>query len=216
MTRLLYLHGFASSPASKKAQFFRERFAQFGIDLEIPDLAEGNFEHLTISGQLAVIEGIAQGGPVSLIGSSLGGYLAALYAARHPQVDKLVLMAPAFCFPRSYADSLGPDRLEEWKRAGWLPVFHYGDGGMRRLGYQLVEDGLNYPDFPSFAQPALIFHGSHDSSVPPKLSQEFAGKHANVHLEMFDSDHELINVLEPMWERIMKFLAVRTASLVNT
>src|SRR5437764_6266444 len=118
MTRLLYLHGFASSPASKKAQFFRERFARFGIELEIPDLAGGNFEHLTISGQMAVVEAIAQGGAISLIGSSLGGYLAALYAAHHPQVEKLVIMAPAFCFARSYADSIGPDRLEAWKRTG--------------------------------------------------------------------------------------------------
>lgn len=208
MTRLLYLHGFASSPASKKAQFFRGCFAQFGIELEIPDLAAGDFEHLTIAGQLAVIEAVAQGGPISLIGSSLGGYLAALYAAHHPQVERLVLMAPAFCFARSFADSIGPDRLDEWKRTGWLPVFHYGAGEMRQLGYQLVEDGMKYPDFADFTQPALIFHGSQDTAVPPKLSEEFAAKHANVHLEMFESDHELTNVLEPMWDRMMKFLAV--------
>lgn len=207
MSRLLYLHGFASSPASQKAQFFRARFAQLGMDLEIPDLAAGDFEHLTISGQLSVIGALAQGGPVSLIGSSLGGYLAALYASRHPEVDKLVLMAPAFCFARGYADSLGPDRFEKWKRTGWLPVFHYGQGAMRQLSYQLFEDGVQYPDFPAFTQSALIFHGSHDASVPAKLSQEFASKHANAHLEIFDSDHELINVLDPMWERMSKFLA---------
>jgi predicted esterase YcpF (UPF0227 family) len=36
---LVYLHGFASGPASTKAQFFRTRFAERGVELAIPDLA---------------------------------------------------------------------------------------------------------------------------------------------------------------------------------
>ena len=79
MSRFIYLHGFASGPASKKARFFEERFAELGMGLEVPDLAEGNFTGLTMSGQLAVVERMAAGEPVSLIGSSMGGYLAALY-----------------------------------------------------------------------------------------------------------------------------------------
>src|SRR5262245_8030594 len=98
MSRFVYLHGFASGPSSSKARFFRDRFAELGIGLEVPVLAEGAFERLTISGQLAVLEQTTGGDPVSLIGSSMGGYLAALYAARHPEVEKLVLLAPAFSF----------------------------------------------------------------------------------------------------------------------
>jgi predicted esterase YcpF (UPF0227 family) len=52
----IYLHGFASGPGSHKAQFFRERFADYGIELQIPDLAAGDFSGLTISGQLRVVE----------------------------------------------------------------------------------------------------------------------------------------------------------------
>src|SRR3712207_248123 len=98
--RVLYLHGFASGPSSGKAQFFRARLAERGVQLEIPDLVEGDFENLTITGQLAVIERTARGDPVVLMGSSLGGYLAALYASSHPEVTKLILMAPAFYFPQ--------------------------------------------------------------------------------------------------------------------
>src|SRR5712692_10702133 len=116
--RILYLHGFASGPASKKAAFFRARIPE----LDVPDLAQGDFEHLTITGQLAVIERLAAGEPVALIGSSLGGYLAALYAARHPEVSKLVLMAPAFGFLRRWSQS--PDAAE-WRRTGFLQVYHY-------------------------------------------------------------------------------------------
>ena len=92
--RVLYLHGFASGPSSGKAQWFRRAFAERGIELEIPDLVEGGFENLTITGQLGVIERAAKGEPVSLIGSSMGGYLAALYASRHPEAARLVLLAP--------------------------------------------------------------------------------------------------------------------------
>jgi pimeloyl-ACP methyl ester carboxylesterase len=80
--RAIYLHGFASSPASRKARFFVEKLAGHGLALEALDLAP-DFEHLTISGQLAVIEKASGNDAVILIGSSLGGYLAALYASRH-------------------------------------------------------------------------------------------------------------------------------------
>src|ERR1019366_915967 len=107
MNRILYLPGFASSPASSKARFFAERLRGSGALIDIPDLADGDFEHLTISGQLRVIERAAAGEPVALMGSSLGGYLAAIYAARHPEVSHVVLLAPAFGFARRWAERIG-------------------------------------------------------------------------------------------------------------
>ena len=109
--KLIYLHGFASGPQSSKAQFFRARFAGLGIHLEIPALDGGDFENLTITGQLDVLAQVAGDQPVTLIGSSMGGYLAALFAARHSNVEKLVLMAPAFGFARRWAERLGEESL---------------------------------------------------------------------------------------------------------
>src|ERR1700691_4425053 len=126
MSRFVYLHGFASSPSSRKARFFEERFRELGIGLEIPDLAEGNFRDLTLSAQLHVVERLCGDEPVALIGSSMGGYLAALYAARHPEVKKLVLLAPAFSFASRWPEELGESKMEEWRRSGTLEVFHYG------------------------------------------------------------------------------------------
>ena len=61
--------------------------------------------------------------PVTLMGSSLGGYLAALYAARHAEVERLVLMAPAFCFPRRWAARYGREPREvretRWRRCSF-------------------------------------------------------------------------------------------------
>lgn len=204
--RILYLHGFASGPGSKKAQYFAARFAAAGVPVSIPDLAEGAFEQLSISGQLAVVAREAAGGPVSLIGSSLGGYLAALYAARHPEVHKVVLLAPAFGFPRRWPERLGPQTMADWERTGWLPVFHYGDRQERRVGYHLIADGRLYEDFPAVHQPCLVFHGRHDDVVRAEWSEQFAATRPNVELHIEDSGHELLDVLEPMWERTRAFL----------
>ena len=199
MSRILYLHGFASGPSSKKARFFRERFAELGIGLEVPDLAEGNFEGLTIGGQLQVIERAARGEPVRLMGSSMGGYLAALYAARHREVEKLVLLAPAFCLLERWPETLGAEAMEKWKRTGFLKVFHYSEGREADLGYQLIEDGSQYEAYPNFPQPALIFHGRNDTVVPPGYSITFSQQHPQTKLRLMDSDHELLNVLDDMW-----------------
>ncbi len=118
MNRLVYLHGFASSPQSSKAQFFRKRFAGKGLALEIPSLDGGDFTHLTITGQLQIVNVAAGGQPTVLIGSSLGGYLAALYAARHANIAKLVLMAPALQFPSRWRERYSPQELERWQRVG--------------------------------------------------------------------------------------------------
>lgn len=204
--RRIYLHGFASSPASQKALYFRDRLAEQGLDLAIPDLTCGDFEHLTITGQLTVIDSLVAGQPSVLIGSSMGGYLAALYAAHHPQVRRLVLLAPAFGFTHRWMETFGPQQVEEWKRTGYLEVYHYGDHQMRRLGYQLLEDGSQYEDFPALTQPTLIFHGEHDTVVPVGLSRTFSQQHPHVRLQVLDSDHQLLNVLPQIWQESRQFL----------
>jgi len=206
MTRILYLHGFASGPGSSKARYFRERLCVAGADVEIPDLAGGDFEHLTISGQLAVIERVARGEGVSLIGSSMGGYLAALYAARHLEVARVVLLAPAFGFAKRWAERLGPEAVAAWRQTGSIEVFHYADNCQRRLAYGLIEDGARYEDYPDFRQPALIFHGAKDDVVPARYSEEFAATHGNARLEILDSGHELVDVLDYMAPKVVGFL----------
>jgi pimeloyl-ACP methyl ester carboxylesterase len=206
VSRIVYLHGFASGPTSKKAQFFRERFAQLGIGLDIPDLADGDFERLTITGQLGVIERASRGEPVTLIGSSMGGYLAALFAARHTEVEKMVLMAPAFCFSTRWPQTLGEATMEEWQHSGVLKVFHYSQGRTVELGYRLIEDGRQYEDYPQVQPPTLIFHGKNDMVVPADLSVQFASRNPQTRLHVMESDHELLNVLDDMWMETERFV----------
>jgi pimeloyl-ACP methyl ester carboxylesterase len=205
---IIYLHGFASGPGSHKAQFFRQRFADYGIDLEIPDLAAGDFSNLTISGQLRIVEQTAGGRAVTLLGSSMGGYLAALYAARHAEVERVVLMAPAFGFARRWTQTLGEEKLAEWQRSGYMEMYHYGEKRPLPVSYTLIEDGAAYEDYPNVVQPALIFHGEHDDVVPVDYSRVFAAGHPNARLHISDSGHELLNVLEQMWIETRGFCTI--------
>jgi pimeloyl-ACP methyl ester carboxylesterase len=204
--RVLYLHGFASSPESRKARFFSERLRQHGFTVDTPDLAEGNFSKLTITGQLKAVKESLHGQSAILIGSSLGGYLAGLYARHHTTVNRLILLAPAFRFHKLWTERLTREQLSSWKESGTIPVFHYAAGSEVPLGYQFLDDAARYEPMPSFPQPALIFHGTQDDVVPLESSSEFARTHDNVRLVSLPSGHELTDVLEEIWRESEGFL----------
>lgn len=206
--RIIYLHGFASSPASRKAQVFQARFEEAGVAVSVPRLDGGNFFGLTISGQYEILTREARGEAVTLVGSSMGGYLAALYAARHPEVEKLVLLAPAFGFHERWPKVMGEDRFQAWKESGEMELYHYGDKAPRKLGWQLAEDAALWEAKPEFTQPALIFHGENDMTVPVASSEAYAATHPNVTLQTFDAGHELTEVLDEMWVQTAAFLRV--------
>ena len=46
---VIYLHGFASGPNSRKARLFREKFTVAGQSIRVPDLAQGDFAGLTLT-----------------------------------------------------------------------------------------------------------------------------------------------------------------------
>lgn len=209
MPPVLYLHGFASGPQSGKGLFFRERFAARGVEVDLPDLSAGDFEHLTITSQLAVIDrSVRERAPGAVIGSSLGGYLAALYAARHRGAFRaIVLLAPGFGFARRWPQSLGEEQVRLWRQRGWLEMYHYGLKRSCRLGSQLLDDGLRYEDYPDVRDVTLVIHGTRDEVVDPRWSEEFARARPNVTLRFLDSGHELLDVLDLIWDEVVTFLS---------
>jgi len=201
--KIVYLHGFASSPASKKARFFAERIP----GLIVPELSEGDFFGLTITKQLDVVRRLVDDGDAALIGSSLGGYLAALYAARHPRhITRTVLLAPAFRFAGHWAERLGSATMASWEATGSLTTFHYGAQTRLELGWGLMEDARRYEPQPDVTQPCLILHGVNDDVVPVQFSQAFAQSRPNVRLVELNSDHELLNVTAELWAETRTFL----------
>jgi pimeloyl-ACP methyl ester carboxylesterase len=206
---VIYLHGFASGPSSAKAAFLAAKFQQAGISLEIPALDEGDFPNLTITRQLNVVRQVVARRPVVLVGSSLGGYLAALYAARHSEVEKLVLLAPAFDFSRRWRRLIGDAEMAEWRRTGWRKVYHYSQRLERDLSYQFIEDAGTYEPFPEVSQPTLILHGRDDSVVPITSSYEFASARPNVAVLALRTGHEMTDVLDRIWQETARFLGIR-------
>jgi len=204
--RYVYLHGFASGPTSRKARFFQNAIGKRGIHLEIPALDRGDFEHLTISGQLAALDSLLSGNPARLIGSSMGGYLSALYCSKHPEISRVVLLAPAFDFVNLLERSNPPEKLAAWRDSGWTEVFHHSTGNPRPLHYGLLHDARQHPATPEFAQPALLFHGTGDDVVPISLSRDFARTHPNVQLFELPSGHELLDALDEIAARAIPFL----------
>ena len=203
---LAYLHGFASGPASTKAQLVRARLAALGYELAIPDLAP-DFTRQTITSQLAIAEALLDSEPAILMGSSLGGYLAALVAARHPErVRALVLLAPAFGFAPRWEAQLGPEVMAHWHRHGVMPVMHYGREREALLSIELLTDARRYPDEPDPVVPALVVAGRFDDAVPLATVETFARRRPERELVVYEAGHQLTEVLEPMWELIRTFL----------
>jgi len=92
---LYYIHGYQSSPDGNKGTLFREKLNAKAIKYR-----DCEPEDLIISDCLKRIsEEISNDKDVVLIGSSLGGFLAALTAITHFNIKSLILLNPAVMPP---------------------------------------------------------------------------------------------------------------------
>jgi uncharacterized protein len=212
---LVYLHGFASSPRSSKARFFEQRATGSGWVYLCPDLNQPDFSSLTVSRMIdAVDTAIAAcgDGPVALVGSSLGAFVALHAAARRRaadagRVDRLVLLAPALDLVPSLEEEFGPAKMAAWEYTGRLQVFHYGDDAMRELGWGFMPDARRYDsDAVQLDLPVLIYQGQRDEVVRPAGVERWAAARPNIALHMVDDGHQLLGHVEAMWANIARFL----------
>jgi pimeloyl-ACP methyl ester carboxylesterase len=99
--------------------------------------------------------------------------------------------------------------VEEWRRRGALPFFHYADNVERELNFAFYEDSLQYDAFnAAIGQPALIFQGVRDASVDYRTVEAFAKSRPNVTLSLVDDDHQLIASLPRIWNDVQPFLGL--------
>jgi uncharacterized protein len=214
--RLVYLHGFASSARSSKAAWFAARAAEQGLTLLTPDFNQPDFEHLTITRMLDQVEALIAGvpdGPLALIGSSLGGFVAVQAALRlGRRVDRLVLLAPALDFSANRLRDLGDRGVDDWRRTGTLNVFHYGFGRLMPVHFGLYEDASRYDALhASPVQPIQIFQGRRDTAVSPETVEQWAAARPNVELTLLDDDHQLLASLPVIWSSMTRFLGLAAA-----
>jgi uncharacterized protein len=212
-----YLHGFASSPDSGKAEYLRRRLAALGLPLHAPDFNEPDFSTLTVTRMLEQVRAAVAAlppGPVGLIGSSLGGFVAIHAAASqvgdaaHP-IARLVLLAPAVDFASGRDGWLTAAELESWRTTGWRDVFHHVLGRAVPLHYGLYEDGHRFDAFAArFDTPTLVFQGDQDTVVNPASVQAWARPRANVRVCMLADDHRLQTHLDTIWAESTAFVGI--------
>ncbi|NDJ15694.1 YqiA/YcfP family alpha/beta fold hydrolase [Myxacorys almedinensis] len=224
-----YLHGFASSPRSTKARDLYTRLAGFqphrprsGIPLHIPDLNQGDFTHLTLTRQLHYVRSLLPPSPTTIIGSSFGGLAAAWLAEYCPQIERLILLAPAFRYLEHWLPSLGDAQLQQWQAGQPLQVYHHGAERWLPLAYEIVSDLQQYRE--SNLQkpvPTLILHGVHDEVIPVQVSRDYVRDRqpqarrfsedalrtyrAWVHLIELNSNHALTDQSSRIWQEICQF-----------
>jgi pimeloyl-ACP methyl ester carboxylesterase len=207
--RYVWLHGFASGPSSGKGQFVRTKLEERGLHLVLPDLNEPSFFDLTISRMLAQLDVLAQGeGPLVLFGSSLGGFVAATWAAARPgRTAALVLLAPAFDLAPRWAARMGPAELAKWRAQGRFAFDHYARGKKEDLSVAFLDDAASYASYPLPDCPALVIQGTRDEVVAPEVAREFIRlMSGRAQLVELDQGHELNADLPGLWQIIDAYL----------
>lgn len=184
---VVWLGGFHSDMTGTKAQVLAEQALATGgsyvrFDYFGHGESSGSFRDGTISrwraDSLAVIDELTDG-PLVLVGSSMGGWLACLAAIARPErVKALVLIAPA----PDFTDKLMAPELSDEARAAiardgfWIRPSEYDDGGYA-ITRELLEDGARWSILPGpvpIDVPVRVLQGGADADVPWTHALELA------------------------------------------
>jgi len=184
---VLWLGGFHSDMSGTKAVALAEWAAATGTACTRFDYfghgeSSGGFEHGTISrwreDALAVIDEMTEG-PLVLVGSSMGGWVACLVALSRPQrVKAMVLLAPAADFTEKLMKpGLDEDALEAIRTTGsWTRPSGYGDERYP-ITRELLEDGARWSILDGkvgIDVPVRILQGGQDLDVPWRHALDLA------------------------------------------
>ncbi len=176
---VVWLGGFHSDMTGTKAQVLADQAQATGgaylrFDYFGHGQSGGQFRDGTISrwrdDALAAIDELTEG-PLVLVGSSMGGWLACLAALARPErVKAMVLIAPA----PDFTEKLMEPELSDEARAAiardgfWIRPSEYDDGGYA-ITRQLLEDGARWSILPGpvpIRIPVRVLQGGADPDVP--------------------------------------------------
>lgn len=223
-TVVIFLHGFMSHQAGEKARFFRDVLVQRGVTFVTFDFrghgqSSGTMRELTGTRLLedghAVVEHMASADRrIVLVGSSMGGWVAAWYAALHPgRIAANMLIAPSLAFGRGFLDHLGPEGAATWARDGAIRFSN--EYGSVELGYELIRDMEHYSVTElarRYHTPTLIGQGMRDPIVDYRQTVAFVEqcRGEEMTLALFkDGDHRLTAYKAELAELLLSFLARR-------
>ena len=214
-----YLHGFGSSPNSHKGTRLKEYFFSRGLQLHCPDLRKPSFSKQTISRSLDALDQLHRqhAKPSNkpecaiqwqIIGSSLGAYIAALWAALQPErVNRLILLSPGFHIAQHIPRIVGQKEYEQWQQQGSLSLPD-GDGSLQPLHWEFVRDCSLHPPLPSVRCPTRIIHGRYDDLIDIALIRELVTQLASAKLIEVEDDHHLMNSIENIIQVVETFFEI--------
>lgn len=202
----VFLPGFRSDMTGTKALAIEAACRTLGsaclrLDYSGHGASDGEFEHGTIGAwtqdALHIIDRLTHG-PLVLIGSSMGGWIALLVAlARPARTAALIGIAPAPDFTETLIwDALMPPERARLLADGVLHVpSQYGDPTPMTLN--LIEEGrthlLLHAPIPIQCDVRLL-HGQQDPDVPWETSLRIAERLVTPHVQLTfikDGDHRL-------------------------
>lgn len=177
---VILCHGMESNKNSEKIVGVAEALAARGIlalrfDFSYAGDSSGNFEDITYSGEVddlraayALVQSRAPG-KIAILGSSMGGTVALLFAATQPAVAALVTVAAPVHPEQFPARTLTPKQIDAWRARGF--TLYHG----QRLNVSLLHDleTINVVEAVAhIACPVLILHGDADEVVPVNEAHE--------------------------------------------
>jgi pimeloyl-ACP methyl ester carboxylesterase len=206
-TGVVWLGGFHSDMLGEKASELHRACEASGHSFLRFDYlghgeSGGRFEDGTISrwrsDALEMIDKLTAG-PLVLVGSSMGGWMALLATLARPErVKGLVLIAPAPDFTERLMWAGFDDEVkrEITEKGFWTRPSPYDPAGYP-IKRELIEDGRNWQimdgEIPIFT-PVRVLHGGLDEDVPWSHSFELIGKLATQDVTwtfIRDGDHRL-------------------------
>ncbi|HSD09370.1 MAG TPA: alpha/beta fold hydrolase [Candidatus Binatia bacterium] len=176
---VILCHGMESTKEGTKHRRLAERLSHAGLsvlrfDFSYVGESEGEFADLTFRGEVDDLGGAWDffrtrvGGPIGILGSSMGGAVALLFAADEPRVRALATIA-AIAYPARAIAELRPAELERWRREGVLSL-----GGVR-LKRSFLDDVETLDVIGAcrrVACPTFVAHGDADRVVPCSDAEE--------------------------------------------
>jgi pimeloyl-ACP methyl ester carboxylesterase len=183
--QILFITGFLSKRWGNKSKALAQWCEEKGWGFCCYDVrgfgdSDGQFTDYTLSDWMAdaraVLGLIKNGPPITIVGNSLGGWIAWLMAQEYSAVEKLALIAPAFNMMGVRAKSIDPERQHDWHTTGWMP---WDDDPLHKdwpLSWKWVEESEAYwkTSFDRLRPvKTTIIHGLQDTVILPNGSREF-------------------------------------------
>ncbi len=207
--QILFITGFLSNRWGNKSKALAQWCQEKGWGFCCFDVrgfgdSEGRFIDYTLSDWIAdartVIAMLKGGPPLTIVGNSLGGWIAWLMAQEFREIERLILIAPAFNMMGLRAQSISAERCHEWHTAGWMPWDDEPAHQDFPLAWKWVEESEAYwkTNFDRLAPVSTaILHGQQDSVILPQGSSQFVEQLLSlapsfpVELHLVPGDHRL-------------------------